>query len=257
MKVNKNMAEEDVNKNMAEEDVNKNLVEGLSSFEISLLTGLPQEVDFPKLEDLAEEFGRRNYLSGLKISPYKFLKRGRSLQGEYNSGLILRFGEGEAVLSSQLLNDGEMEIVIGGLPNQLWSAGYVLSGKLKGEQVNLAATIDYSRNTRQEERKHPITQLKRFENVPYGEFRRRVLREDNSSLWFIEDSRLRGISIEEEESGNFSIFLPYAGEGCELNPDNEGDKKLLGDLRKVNDIDNPWKWGEVYNSILKRVEERD
>jgi hypothetical protein len=136
-----------VNKNMAEEDSKEVLLGGFCLLDVnSTMTGLPQEVEFPKLGDLAEEFGVRNYLSGLKISPYRFLERGQSVPGEYNSGLILRFEEGEAVLSSQLLSDGEMESVIGGLPNQLWSSGYVLSGKLKGEEVNLAATINYSRN---------------------------------------------------------------------------------------------------------------
>ncbi len=150
--------------------------------------GFP-EVDFPSLEELAEEFAEKNNLSLTDMTDYHFpvvapLNEPRT----YDSGLILQFKEGVSVLSikGNWEDEGRLEPTYGGRPIQYWSKAYVMSGLVKGEDAELGARISYSRPTRREERTNTLGRTL-LVDVPFGEARKRIHRYDNSSLWFLKE----------------------------------------------------------------------
>ncbi len=254
---------------MADDDKKQLTVELPDGVELSLGDGnlglnlglINPEVHFPSLEEIANQFQERNFLSGLEVTEYRFPTVGPdNIPRTYEFGLILHFREGAAVLSKKgnWMKDGQLEPTIGGGPIQSWSRSYVLSGELKGEEVSLGATVNYSRTTEQRETRNRSVHVKEFVDVPTGPTNKTINRRDKSFLWFVGESGLRGIQVNSLSDGTYKIFLPYKGEGCRLGHElSEEDGKLLEDLKIVNDIENPWEWIKVYKSILDRVRERD
>lgn len=156
--------------------------------EAMLFRGTPG-IEFPSLEELALEFTEKNSLSLIDTTDYNFPVVGAANEPRtYESGLILQFKEGVAVLSikGDWMGDGRLEPLIGsGRPVQSWRRSYVMSGIINEQGAELGATISYSRGTEQQERENELLHYKHFVDVPIGDVRKAIYRHDKNPLWFV------------------------------------------------------------------------
>ena len=150
--------------------------------------GVPEGVIFPELDSIAKMVAEKNKFKIDEIVDYSLL--GRYAHDELgHEGKIIRLDKGLVILTHDFEFHGEnnLEPTLGGKPSESYSGRYILSGRLKARDVLLNATLSYSRGTEQVEKREEITRYKYFKNVPHGEFRKTIYRQDKEKYWFLND----------------------------------------------------------------------
>jgi hypothetical protein len=150
------------------------------------LIGAPRELVFPTLNYLANQFSRMNKFKINKSAEYALPER--ILPEDYERGLILSLNGGLVVLAYRptIRGPDNLEPAMGHCsPIESYAVRYILSGELKGKNTNLVMNVIYSRHTKQEAVEDPISHRKKLVDVPYGEFKKHIWREDRERYWFL------------------------------------------------------------------------